>query len=124
MALRVDTKAIFLAGFVAAIAQYLAAQRAHIEWLTNIAFGAYAISFAIAIGALAIGKYDDLNPRALFDLYATQPRVEVLRRLCAYKAVSYERNARKYRIKARLWWASCILLTAGVVFSVLSLAKG
>jgi hypothetical protein len=62
MAVRVDTKAIFLAGFVAAAAQFLATQRHLPAFFAGIAFAVYATAFALAISAIAVTKYQDLGP--------------------------------------------------------------
>jgi hypothetical protein len=121
---KVDNKAIFLAGFAAAAAQFLAT-RPHVPVsLLSAALAAYGLSFAFAVSSISLSKFQDLAPRQFFDRYGLKSTGEVLGRLCAHKVGSYELNAQRYQRKARLWWLSLTSLTVGVFMSIIALLEG
>lgn len=120
---RLDTKAVFLAGFAATAAQFLATRQHLPIVLAALSFAAYGGSFASAILSLAVTRYQDLQPRALLDRYGMKPTAEVLGRLCAHKADSYQKNARRHQRKASVWWLSLASLSAGLVLSVATLLE-
>jgi hypothetical protein len=118
---KVDTKAVFLAGFAAAAAQFLATQRHLPAVLEGIAFVAYGISFISAVGSITLTKYKDFSLKKLFDEYVLEPKSEILGRLFSLKVEVFEYNALKYHRKALLWWLSLLSFALGLLTSIIAL---
>jgi hypothetical protein len=121
---KVDTKAIFLAGFASAAAQFLATQHKLSPILTGLALSMYGISFTFAVSSITLAKLQDIDPKQLFDRYGLKPKGEVLGALCAHKAVTFQKNYRVYKRKATFWRLSLLCLAAGMIFSVITLLGG
>jgi hypothetical protein len=119
---RIDTKATVVIGLTATAAQFLATQDTH-PALATVAFALYAIAFGAGVKALAVATYRELEPKALVDLYAGRPRVEVLGRLVSARANVYEINAGKYRTKAMYWWVAVATFAAGLVVSAVAIVQ-
>jgi hypothetical protein len=114
---KVDTKVVFLLGFIATAVQFLAS-RSPAPVLGGLAYAAYAAAFGLGVPALALTYYRDLDPRTLLDEYASRRRGETLLDLCALRVNAYEANLERHRHKSRWWWRSFIATIVAVILSV------
>ncbi len=119
---KIDTKATLLAGFIATAAQFLATRHGQ-PVLAIIAFAAYAAGFGLAVAALAIAPYKEVEPRRLLDGYAMRSKQQTLAFLAAARVRISERNKQKYERKAAFWWLSLAALAIGLVFSAAAIVQ-
>jgi len=123
---RVETKAVVTIGFAVAAAQFLATRdlfKSPLSILFGLlAFMAYLLAFAIGIWSIRVAKFADLEGSWLLGL-AEQPHVNVLRKLSWSRKNVVDQNKKAAERKARLWWRSLGLLTAGLVSSVLCVVQ-
>ena len=117
---KVDTKAIFLVGFAATAAQFLASR--NFEPFTGaaafLAYGA-AIGFGIAIFNLA--EYEDLKPRETLDTYARSTKGATLGALAGTRVGFFEKNAAVHQRKTKRWTVALAAVAAGIFLSTVSL---
>jgi hypothetical protein len=114
---RVDTKVVFLLGFIATAVQFFAG-RSPSPVLAGVAFAAYAAAFALGVPALALAPHQDLDARTLLNEYATRPQSETLLDLCALRVNAYEANLRRHQRKSVWWWRSFFATILAVIVSV------
>ncbi|WP_217554048.1 hypothetical protein [Streptomyces sp. GbtcB6] len=117
---KIDTKAVFLIGFAATAAQFLATHK-HQPVLTYLAFAAYALALAAGMQTIRVADHRDLEPRPMLDAYAASPKNQVLAALTAARVVIFERNQERERQKAKWWTTSLWSLAAGLVLSTAAL---
>ncbi|MEV7591957.1 hypothetical protein AB0O42_16855 [Streptomyces sp. NPDC089922] len=113
----IDTKTVFLLGFLATAAQFLAAQKAVQPLLAAAAFLAYAVACVLAVSVLRLEEYQDLEPRAVLDTYGRAPEGELLLALAATRATMFEHNARLHRRRAKRWTVSLVSAGVGIALS-------
>lgn len=117
---QIDTKAVFLVGFVATASQSLATQ----EYQPHVgaaAFAAYAVAFAAGLLAFRIADYEDLKPREVLDHNGRGPKGKPLMELAATRVRIFEKNARKLDRKAMYWTIGLWGVVIGLVLSTVSL---
>ncbi|MBT2511336.1 hypothetical protein J7I98_37085 [Streptomyces sp. ISL-98] len=117
---KIDTKAVFLIGFAATAAQFLATHKHH-DVLAYCAFAAYAVSLLAGVQAFRVAEYKDLEPRPLVVNYVRLPKGLALIRLAASRASLFEENQRRQQKKARYWLVSLWSLIVGLVLSTVAL---
>ncbi|WP_086754694.1 hypothetical protein, partial [Streptomyces griseiscabiei] len=117
---QIDTKSVFLVGFVATASQFLATQD-YQRYVGAAAFAAYAVAFAAGLSAFRIRDYDDLKPREVLDHNGREPKSKVLMGLAATRIHIFESNATKLDRKARSWTIGLWALVIGLVLSTVSL---
>ncbi|UXX98116.1 hypothetical protein N7U49_48370 (plasmid) [Streptomyces sp. AD2-2] len=61
---KIDTKAVFLIGFAATAAQFLATHKHH-DVLAYCAFAAYAITLLTGVHTMRVAEHKDLEPRVI-----------------------------------------------------------
>ncbi|MFF3253936.1 hypothetical protein ACFYWP_23695 [Actinacidiphila glaucinigra] len=117
---KVDTKAVFLVGFAATAAQFLASRS--FEALTGTAaFAMYAISIGFGISIFHLADYEDIEPRQMLDGYGRSPRGTILLALAATRVRMFEKNREVHRVKARRWTASLAAVVAGICLSTIAI---
>ncbi|WP_406452712.1 hypothetical protein OH768_11550 [Streptomyces sp. NBC_01622] len=117
---KIDTKAIFLIGFAATAAQFLATHK-HQPVLTYVAFAAYALALAAGMQTFRVADHRDLEARPLLDAHAGLLKGQALAALAAARVVIFERNQERERQKAKLWGISLWSLVVGLVLSTAAL---
>lgn len=117
---KIDTKAVFLVGFAATAAQFLAAQNPQPVFAT-LAFAAYAIAFVSGLMTFRVADYEDLEPKEVLEHNARDPRGKVLAQLAATRVGIFERNRAKLNRKATCWAVSLCAVGVGLVLSTVSL---
>ncbi len=111
-----DTKAIFLVGFAATAAQFLATR--NFEPFTGTAAFAVAIGFGIAVFNLA--AYEDLKPRETLDTYARAWKGATLGALAGTRVGFFEKNNYLHERKTKLWTVALAAVAAGICLSTVS----
>ncbi len=114
---KVDTKAIFLVGFAATAAQFLASR--NFEPFTGAAAYAVAIGFGIAVFNLA--AYEDLKPRETLGTYARSTKGATLGALAGTRVGFFEKNDILHRRKTKRWTVTLTAVAAGIFLSTVSL---
>lgn len=117
---KIDTKAVFLIGFAATAAQFLATHKHH-DVLAYCAFAAYAVSLLAGVQTIRVAEHKDLEPRPLLVKYAQLPKSLALIRLTASRASIFEKNKLRHELKARYWTASLWSLVVGLGLSTVAL---
>lgn len=117
---KIDTKAVFLVGFAATAAQFLATHKHH-DVLAYCAFAAYAISLLAGVQTFRVAEYKDLEPRHLVVSYARLSKELALIRLASSRASLFEENQRRHQKKARYWSVSLGSLIVGLGLSTVAL---
>jgi hypothetical protein len=119
----IDTKAVILVGYAAAVASFLATRHAE-PVLAMLAYAAYGIAAGFGIWAYAVRFYQDVpEPRQLFNGYLSRPKAEVLAALAATRVEVFESNERKHVRKVRRWQISVVSLVVGVALMLLAMTK-
>ncbi|TWD13154.1 hypothetical protein FB570_11981 [Streptomyces sp. T12] len=117
---KVDTKAIFLVGFAATAAQFLASR--NFELFTGAAaFTAYAVAIGFGISVFNLAAYEDLKPRETLDTYARATKGATLGELAGTRVGFFEKNARLHQRKTKRWTVTLIAVVAGIFLSTVSL---
>jgi F0F1-type ATP synthase membrane subunit c/vacuolar-type H+-ATPase subunit K len=119
---KIETKAVFVAGFVATASQFLATRHPR-PLLGGFAYGAYAVAFLFGVLTVAIAKYKDIEPRKLVDKYARRSRAEVLAYLVSARVMAFEINRTKHGRKATCWWISVAALALGLALSIAAIVQ-
>ncbi|MET7636782.1 hypothetical protein ACWCW2_41540 [Streptomyces sp. NPDC001773] len=117
---KIDTKAVFLIGFAATAAQFLATHKHH-DFLAYCAFGTYAVSLIMGALSIRVAEYKDLEPREMIEAHVGLPKSQVLIALAASRTSIFEANKRRHEGKARFWAASLWTLALGLVLSTVAL---
>ncbi|MGA5291673.1 hypothetical protein [Streptomyces pseudogriseolus] len=117
---KIDTKAVFLIGFAATAAQFLATHKHH-DVLAYIAFAAYAVTLLAGVQTIRVAEHKDLEPRPMLVAYARSPKSQVLAELAASRATIFEKNKRRHELKARYWAVSLWSLVVGLGLSTVAL---
>lgn len=117
---KIDTKAVFLIGFAATAAQFLATHKHH-DVLAYCAFAAYAITLLTGVQAIRVAEHKDLEPRPMLVAHVRSPKSQVLAELAATRASIFEKNKRRHELKARYWAVSLWSLLAGLGLSTVAL---
>lgn len=117
---KIDTKAVFLIGFAATAAQFLATHKHH-DVLAYCAFAAYAISLLAGVQTFRVAEYKDLEPRHLVVSYARLSKELALIRLASSRASLFEENQRRHQKKAGYWLVSLGSLIVGLGLSTVAL---
>jgi hypothetical protein len=96
---KIDTKAVFLVGFAATAAQFLATHKHH-DVLAHCVFAAYAISLLAGVHTFRVAEYKDLvEPRHLVVSYVRLPKELALIRLASSRASLFEENQHRHQKK-------------------------
>lgn len=117
---KIDTKAVFLIGFAATAAQFLATHKHH-DVLAYCAFAAYAITLLTGVQTIRVAEHKDLEPRPMLVDHVRSPKSQVLAALAATRAAIYEKNKRRHELKARYWAVSLWFLVTGLGLSTVAL---
>ncbi|MFC4612550.1 hypothetical protein ACFO9E_33100 [Streptomyces maoxianensis] len=117
---KIDTKAVFLIGFAATAAQFLATHE-HQSVLAYLALTAYAIALAAGVETFRVADHKDLEPRPTLDSHARSPKGRVLIELAATRVSIFEENQQRHQRKAKCWTVSLWSLTVGLVLSTAAL---
>lgn len=117
---KIDTKAVFLIGFAATAAQFLATHKHH-DVLAYCAFAAYAVTLLAGVQTIRVAEHKDLEPRPMLADHVRSPKSQVLTALAATRASIYEKNKRRHELKARYWAVSLWSLVAGLALSTVAL---
>ncbi|WP_233436171.1 hypothetical protein [Streptomyces anulatus] len=117
---KIDTKAVFLIGFAATAAQFLATHQRH-EVLAYCAFAAYAIALVTGVLTFRVAEHKDLEPRPMLAAHVGSPKGRVMAELAASRAVIFEKNKERHEEKVRYWAVSLWSLGAGLCLSTVAL---
>ncbi|MFF3326406.1 hypothetical protein [Streptomyces sp. NPDC002889] len=113
---KIDTKAVFLVGFAATAAQFLASRSAQ-PLLAGAAFVAYAVAIGFGVAVFHLADYEDIEPRQVLEHHARSTKGETLVQLAATRVGMFEKNSAAHRRKARRWTISLTALVAGIALS-------
>jgi Ca2+/Na+ antiporter len=113
---KIDNKAAAMIGYALAAATFLATRHAQ-PALAVIAYVAFAAAVASGITAMAVRKYQDLNPRSLLQ-YAGWSAAQTRAKLTANQVHTFESNKERQDKKARWWQISLIALVFGTLLMV------
>jgi hypothetical protein len=123
---RIEAKAIVMLGFAATAIQFLATRDPFwTSWsilFGLVAFVAYIGSFAFGVWSLRVAKSRDLEPGELRRL-ATGRKADTLRQLIWARRTIFDTNKRTAQRKADAWRWSFVLLTAGLLSSVVCIMQ-
>lgn len=115
-----DTKAVFLVGFAATAAQFLASRG--FELITGTAaFVAYALAVGFGIWVFNLAEYEDIKPRDVLDTYAGREKGATLGALAGTRVRMFEKNARLHQRKTERWTVALVAVAVGIVLSTVSL---
>ncbi|MFE7713149.1 hypothetical protein ACFU6I_47235 [Streptomyces sp. NPDC057486] len=117
---KIDTKAVFLIGFAATAAQFLATHKHH-DVLAYIAFAAYAVTLLTGVQTIRVAEHKDLEPRPMIVAHVRSPKSQVMIELAASRASIFEMNKRRHELKARYWAVSLWSLVGGLGLSTVAL---
>jgi soluble lytic murein transglycosylase-like protein len=117
---KIDTKAVFLIGFAATAAQFLATHRHH-DVLAYCAFAAYAVTLLTGVRTIRVAEHKDLEPRPMIAAHVALPKSHALAALTASRASIFEKNEERHEKKARYWAGSLWSLVLGLGLSTVSL---
>jgi hypothetical protein len=98
---KIDNKAVAMIGYALTAATFLATRHAQ-PVLAIIAYLAFITALAFGIAAMAVRKYDDLDPRSLLR-YAKSGAVQTRARLAVNQVQTFESNMEKQNKKADHW---------------------
>jgi len=123
---RIEAKAVVVLGFAATAAQFLATRDPfRTSWSTLlglVAFLAYTCAFAFGVWTLRVAKFSDLEVKELRQI-AEIGQADALRQLIWARMTMFDDNKKKADLKARAWWWSSALLTAGLLSSVICIMQ-
>ncbi|WP_256096503.1 hypothetical protein [Streptomyces sp. LUP30] len=117
---KIDTKSVFLIGFAATAAQFLATHKHH-DVLAYCAFAAYAITLLAGVQTMRVAEHKDLEPRVILTDNVGFPKSQALAALAATRASIFEENQRRHEMKARYWAVSLSTLVVGLGLSTVAL---
>ncbi|MBQ0850213.1 hypothetical protein J8N05_18625 [Streptomyces sp. BH-SS-21] len=117
---KVDTKAVFLVGFAATAAQFLAS-RSFEPFSGAAAFVAYAVAVGFGISVFNLAAYEDLEPRATLAAYARSTKGAALGELAGTRVRFFERNDVLHQRKTKRWTVTMAAVAAGIFLSTVSL---
>lgn len=117
---KVDTKAIFLVGFAATAAQFLATRNFE-PFTGTAAFTAYAVAIGFGIAVFNLAAYEDLKPRETLDTYARASKGAVLGALAGTRVGFFEKNNHLHERKTKRWTVALAAVAAGICLSTVSL---
>ncbi|MGW7109304.1 hypothetical protein ACWGHU_24415 [Streptomyces xanthophaeus] len=117
---KIDTKAVFLIGFAATAAQFLATHKHH-DILAYCAFAAYAVTLLTGVETIRVAEHKDLEPRPMLAAHVRSPKGQALAALAASRASIFEENKRRHEQKARYWVVSLWSLVLGLGLSTVAL---
>ncbi|MFH8443436.1 hypothetical protein ACH4D3_19685 [Streptomyces sp. NPDC018026] len=117
---KIDTKTVFLIGFAATAAQFLATHKHH-DVLAYGAFAAYAVALFMGVLTIRVAEHKELEPPQMIADHVHLPKSQVLAALAASRASIFEVNARRQKLKARYWGVSLWSLVAGLGLSTVAL---
>ncbi|MFF6999878.1 hypothetical protein ACFY93_33795 [Streptomyces sp. NPDC008313] len=117
---KVDTKAVFLVGFAATAAQFLASRNFE-PFTGTAAFTAYAVAIGFGISVFNLAEYEDIKPRDVLDTYARSTKGATLGALAGTRVVMFEKNDALHQRKARRWTVTLAAVAAGSFLSTVSL---
>ena len=117
---KVDTKAVFLVGFAATAAQFLAS-RSFEPFTGAAAFTAYAAAIGFGISVFKLAEYEDIKPRDVLDTYARSTKGATLGALAGTRVGMFEKNDALHQRKARRWTVTLAAVAAGICLSTVSL---
>ncbi|WP_228049481.1 hypothetical protein [Streptomyces justiciae] len=117
---KVDTKAIFLVGFAATAAQFLAS-RSYEPFTGAAAFLAYAVAIGFGIAIFNLAEYEDLKPRETLDTYARSTKGATLGALAGTRVGFFEKNEAVHQRKTKRWTVALAAVGAGICLSTVSL---
>lgn len=117
---KIDTKAVFLIGFAATAAQFLATHKHH-GVLAYFAFAAYAVTLLTGVQTIRVTEHKDLELRPMLNAHVRLPKYQVLAQLAASRAAIFEENQRRHELKARYWSVSLWSLVVGLGLSTVAL---
>ncbi|MFE1909531.1 hypothetical protein ACFW96_38615 [Streptomyces gardneri] len=117
---KIDAKALFLIGFAATAAQFLATRQRH-DVLAYCAFAAYAVTLLTGVLAMRVAKHQDLEPRPMLAAHVRSAKGQVLAELAATRASIFEKNKEIHDRKAWLWTASLWSMAVGLGLSTVAL---
>jgi hypothetical protein len=88
---KVDAQAVFLVGFAATAAQFLASR--NFEPFTGAAaFAAYAVAIGFGILVFNLAEYEDIKPRETLDTYARSTKGATLGALAGTRVGMFEKK--------------------------------
>ncbi|MBT2511586.1 hypothetical protein J7I98_38570 [Streptomyces sp. ISL-98] len=114
---KIDTKAVFLIGFAATAAQFLATHKHH----DVLAFAAYAVTLLTGVQTIRVAEHKDLELSPMLVAYVRSPKSRVLAELAASRALVFEKNKRRHELKARYWVVSLWSLVVGLGLATVAL---
>ncbi|MFD4949030.1 hypothetical protein ACFWNT_42695 [Streptomyces sp. NPDC058409] len=117
---KVDTKAVFVVGFAATAAQFLAA-RPFEPYTATAAFVAYAVAIGFGISIFSLAKYEDIEPRALLESHGRDEKPTTLIALAATRVTMFENNRSVHARKTRRWAVSLTAIAVGICLSTVSI---
>lgn len=117
---KIDTKAVFLIGFAATAAQFLATHKHHAV-LAYCAFAAYALSLLAGVQTFRVAPHKDLQPRPMIVEYVRSPKARVLIELAASRVSIFEANSKRHDQKIWYWTISLWSLALGLGLSTAAL---
>ncbi|MFK4107129.1 hypothetical protein [Streptomyces sp. NPDC002176] len=109
---KIDTKTVFLVGFAATAAQFLATHQHH-QGLAYLAFVFYAVTLLAGVLSIRVSGYEDLEPKRMVQDNVNSPESRVLAAMVATRVTIFEDNRKRHDRKARYWTVSRWSLVAG-----------
>ncbi|WP_262062925.1 hypothetical protein [Streptomyces sp. STR69] len=117
---KVETKAVFLVGFAATAAQFLAS-RGFEPFTGAAAFGAYACAVVFGVSIFNLAEYEDIKPREVLENHGRSSKGAALVALAATRVGMFEKNALVHTRKTKRWTVSLTALAVGVCLSTVSI---
>lgn len=117
---KVDTKAVFVVGFAATAAQFLAA-RPFEPYSGTAAFVAYAVAISVGISIFNLAKYEDIDPRKVLDAHGREEKAATLMALAATRVTMFETNSQVHERKTKRWAISLAAIAVGICLSTVSI---
>ncbi|APS18548.1 hypothetical protein TK78_05975 [Streptomyces sp. Tue 6075] len=117
---KVDTKAVFVVGFAATAAQFLAA-RSFEPYTGTAAFVAYAVAIGTGISIFNLARYEDLDPRAILDDHGRDEKSATLVALASTRVTMFETNSEVHQRKTHRWTVSLVAVVVGICLSTVSI---
>ncbi|QIQ07324.1 hypothetical protein HA039_33505 [Streptomyces liangshanensis] len=117
---KVDTKAIFVVGFAATAAQFLAA-RSFEPYTGTAAFVAYALAIGVGISIFSLARYEDIEPRAVLEDHGRNQKPATLIALAATRVTMFEKNKAVHTRKSNRWTVSLTAIIVGICLSTVSI---
>lgn len=117
---KVDTKAVFIVGFAATAAQFLAV-RSFEPYTGTAAFVAYAVAIGVGISIFSLANYEDIDPRGVLDVHGREEKSATLMALAATRVNMFEKNSKVHGRKTKRWAVSLAAITVGICLSTVSI---